>query len=127
MNICIANRGLSALKFIISMREWLSNEPNAYNVRLFGFITPTDISCRYKYITLLDTPIYTDNEAIYTDMDDIIRNCQKNGITHLFPGWGYLSENEVFVQKLHEAGIVFLGPTFDNMHAIGNRQSTDIR
>ena len=85
MNICIANRGLSALKFIISMREWLSNEPNAYNIRLFGFITPTDISCRYKYITLLDTPIYTDNEAIYTDMDDIIRNCQKIGITHLFP------------------------------------------
>ncbi len=123
MNVCIANRGLSALKFIISMKEWLSNDPHAYNIRLFGFVTPTDISCRYKYITLLDTPIYTDNEKIYTDMDDIIKHCLKNGITHLFPGWGYLSENEVFVQKLHDAGIVFLGPTFDNMHAIGNKIS----
>ena len=121
-NILIANRGLPALKFILSIREWL-NEKSEYDVKLFGFVTPVDIASKYKYITLLDQTIYTDDDSIYTNIDNIIKYCKEYNIDSLFPGWGYLSENEYFVKALTENGIKFLGPTYENMCAIGNKIS----
>ena len=120
--ILIANRGLPALKFILSIREWLNESPNN-DVKLFGFVTPVDISSKYKYITLLDQTIYTDNDSIYTNIDEIVKYCKDYNIDSLFPGWGYLSENEHFVKALTDNGIQFLGPTYENMCAIGNKIS----
>lgn len=121
-NILIANRGLSALKFILSIKEWLS-ETNECNVKLFGFVTPIDMSSKYKYITMIDQAIYTDNSSIYTNIEEIIHFCKEYKINCLFPGWGYLSENEHFVKALTDSGILFLGPTYENMCAIGNKIS----
>ena len=75
-NILIANRGLSALKFILSIKEWLS-ETNECNVKLFGFVTPVDMSSKYKYITMIDQAIYTDNSSVYTNIDEIIHFCKE--------------------------------------------------
>ncbi len=121
-NILIANRGLSALKFILSIREWIS-DTNDIDVRLFGFVTPVDVSSKYKYITMLDQAIYIDNNSIYTNIDEIVRYCKEYDIHCVFPGWGYLSEDEHFVKALEDNGILFLGPTYENMHAIGNKIS----
>ena len=121
-NILIANRGLSALKFILGIREWLSDTDDVA-VRLFGFVTPVDVSSKYKYITMLDQAIYIDDNSIYTNVNDIIRYCKEYDIHCVFPGWGYLSEDECFVKALEDNGILFLGPTYENMHAIGNKIS----
>lgn len=121
-SILIANRGLPALKFIVSIREWL-NETNNLNIKLIGFVTPVDISSKYKYITMLDQAIYTDDETIYTNMEGIVRYCKEYNAQYLFPGWGYLSENEQFVKMLTDNNIGFLGPTYENMCAIGNKIS----
>ena len=83
-NILIANRGLSALKFILSIKEWLS-ETNEFNVKLFGFVTPVDMSSKYKYITMIDQAIYTDNSSVYTNIDEIIHLCKEYKINCLFP------------------------------------------
>ena len=122
-NVLIANRGLTALKFILSMKEWLSETNNIYDVKLFGFVTPVDMSSKYKYVTMLDQSIYTNNSSVYTNIDEIIHFCKEYKINCLFPGWGYLSENEQFVKALNENGILFLGPTYENMCAIGNKIS----
>jgi acetyl-CoA carboxylase / biotin carboxylase 1 len=135
-NILIANRGLTALKFILSMKEWLSETQleetqleetqlsgTHYNVKMFGFVTPVDMTSKYKYITMLDQAIYTDNNSVYTNIDEIIHFCKEYKINCLFPGWGYLSENEHFVKALNKNGILFLGPTYENMCAIGNKIS----
>lgn len=121
-NVLIANRGLSALKFIISIREWLVDKDDC-NLKIFGFATPVDISSKYKYITMLDQAIYTDDSSVYTNIDSIVRYCKEYEIHCVFPGWGYLSENEHFVKALTENGILFMGPTYENMHAIGNKIS----
>ena len=120
-NVLIANRGLSALKFIISIREWLVGQET--QLKIFGFATPVDISSKYKYITLLDQAIYTDDSSVYTNIDSIVRYCREYDIHCVFPGWGYLSENEHFVKALTDNGILFMGPTYENMHAIGNKIS----
>lgn len=121
-NILVANRGLSALKFIVSMKEWMS-ETDRNDIKFFGFVTPVDISSKYKYIPMLDQAIYTDNSSVYTNIDEIIMFCREYDINCLFPGWGYLSENEHFVKSLTDSGILFLGPTYENMCAIGNKIS----
>lgn len=121
MNILIANRGLSALKFIISMREFACDSD--IQIKLFGFVSPVDMSSKYKYITMLDQAIYTEDSSIYTNQASILRFCKEYQIHCLFPGWGYLSENEDFVQLLTDNGVLFLGPTYENMRAIGNKIS----
>ena len=78
-NILIANRGLPALKFILSIKEWLT-ETDEYDVKLFGFVTPVDTSSKYKYITMLDQAIYTNDNSIYTNIDDIIQYCKEYNI-----------------------------------------------
>ena len=45
----------------------------------------------------------------YLDMDDIIRIAKKTGADAIHPGYGFLSENEVFAQKCADAGITFIG------------------
>jgi biotin carboxylase len=122
-NILIANRGLPALKFIISMKEWIIYDSKYKDIQIFGFVTPIDISSKYKYITLLDQAIYTEDNSIYTDISKIIEYCKQYNIHAVFPGWGYLSENEMFVKALTDNNILFIGPTYKNMCAIGNKIS----
>jgi biotin carboxylase/acetyl-CoA carboxylase carboxyltransferase component/biotin carboxyl carrier protein len=122
-NILIVNRGLPALKFIISMKEWIIYYSKYKDVQMFGFVTPIDISSKYKYITLLDQAIYTEDNSIYTNISGIIAYCKQYNIHAVFPGWGYLSENETFVKALTDNNILFIGPTYENMCAIGNKIS----
>ncbi len=52
----------------------------------------------------------------YLLADKIIDACRKTGAQAVHPGFGFLSENQGFAQRLKDEGIVFIGP---NPHAIG--------
>ena len=127
INILICNRGLSALKFIISLKDWLINDLDAcnqYQFKLFGFVSNVDLQTQYKYIGLLDQQIYVaDNNNIYMDITKIIDYCKEYNINMVFPGWGYLSENNNFVEELEINNIIFIGPTSKSMKLIGNKIS----
>ena len=51
----------------------------------------------------------------YLVIDKILQACRETGAEAVHPGYGFLSENAVFAERLAEAGIVFIGP---NVHAI---------
>lgn len=51
----------------------------------------------------------------YLVIDNIVNACLDKGADAVHPGYGFLSENAVFAQRLHDAGIAFIGP---NIHAI---------
>ena len=51
----------------------------------------------------------------YLDIDKILQACRDTGAEAVHPGYGFLSENAVFAEKLAEAGLAFIGP---NTHAI---------
>ena len=59
--------------------------------------------------------------AAYLDMDDIVATALKNGVQAVHPGYGFLSENPLFNQKLEDAGIVFVGPTPKNLIEFGDK------
>ena len=49
----------------------------------------------------------------------IIRTLHSMGIQAIHPGYGFLSENPGFVNRCEAAGVVFLGPTPEQMEAFG--------
>lgn len=61
--------------------------------------------------------------AAYLDIDTIVSLCVQNGVEAVHPGYGFLSENAGFAEKLEAAGVKFVGPTVDNLNTFGDKVS----
>ncbi len=59
----------------------------------------------------------------YLNYRKIIEVAKKAGVDAIHPGYGFLSENPIFARACKEAGIVFIGPTPENMEAMGDKLS----
>ncbi|MCE9661326.1 MAG: acetyl/propionyl/methylcrotonyl-CoA carboxylase subunit alpha [Burkholderiales bacterium] len=57
----------------------------------------------------------------YLSMDRIIAACKQTGAEAVHPGYGFLSENEVFARRVEEEGIVFIGPKHASIAAMGDK------
>ncbi|WP_017868274.1 biotin carboxylase N-terminal domain-containing protein, partial [Ligilactobacillus pobuzihii] len=57
----------------------------------------------------------------YLDIDDIIHVAKMTGADAIHPGYGFLAENEEFARSCQEAGIIFIGPTVEQLHIFGDK------
>ncbi|MBB5278561.1 urea carboxylase [Rhizobium rosettiformans] len=55
----------------------------------------------------------------YLNVDAVIAACRETGAQAVHPGYGFLSENIGFAERLKAEGITFIGPTPDNISAFG--------
>jgi urea carboxylase len=55
----------------------------------------------------------------YLRIDAILDACRRTGAQAVHPGYGFLSENAGFAERLAAAGITFIGPTPDQLKAFG--------
>jgi urea carboxylase len=55
----------------------------------------------------------------YLNQDKILAIATQTGATAIHPGYGFLSENAEFEKKCTEHGILFLGPTSDQLTVFG--------
>ncbi|MBB5049552.1 urea carboxylase [Rhodopseudomonas rhenobacensis] len=55
----------------------------------------------------------------YLNIDAIIKACRETGAQAVHPGYGFLSENRGFAERLAEHGIVFIGPRPEHLDAFG--------
>jgi urea carboxylase len=55
----------------------------------------------------------------YLDVEAVIAACKKTGAEAIHPGYGFLSENIGFAERLAAEGIVFIGPTPENIADFG--------
>lgn len=55
----------------------------------------------------------------YLNIDAIIAACLKTGAQAVHPGYGFLSENRLFAEKLAQHGIAFIGPRPEHLDAFG--------
>jgi len=57
----------------------------------------------------------------YLVMNRIIQACKDTDAQAVHPGYGFLSENEQFARRCEEEGIVFIGPKYQSIAAMGDK------
>ncbi len=57
----------------------------------------------------------------YLKGDLIIEIAKKIGVDGIHPGYGFLSENAVFAQKVTDAGMIFIGPRPHSIEVMGSK------
>jgi acetyl-CoA carboxylase biotin carboxylase subunit len=57
----------------------------------------------------------------YLVAEKIIQACQELQVDAIHPGYGFLSENSSFAQKVAEAGIIFVGPSPESIEVMGSK------
>ncbi|KAJ3905646.1 carbamoyl-phosphate synthase L chain, ATP binding domain-containing protein [Lentinula edodes] len=60
----------------------------------------------------------------YLKMDKIIDVCHLSGAQAVHPGYGFLSENAKFAERLSEEGIVFIGPPASAIISMGSKSES---
>ncbi len=60
-------------------------------------------------------------EETYLNIPKIIDAARTTGADGIHPGYGFLSENPQFARACNEAHITFIGPTPENMEALGDK------
>ncbi|CAL8577334.1 hypothetical protein XPA_003164 [Xanthoria parietina] len=110
-SILIANRGEIALR--------VGRTASQYGIKCTTIYTDPDAKSQHALsspfsINLGDTSAYLDGERI-------IRAAKDNGCLGIHPGYGFLSENSTFARKCVEAGLVFIGPPWEAIEAMGNK------
>jgi acetyl-CoA carboxylase biotin carboxylase subunit len=57
----------------------------------------------------------------YLNIPNILSAAIVTGADAIHPGYGFLSENPVFAEMVRDHGLVFIGPTPENMRALGDK------
>lgn len=57
----------------------------------------------------------------YLNIDKIVEVVKESGAEAVHPGYGFLSENAAFVQRLEQEGITFIGPPASAIDAMGSK------
>jgi acetyl/propionyl-CoA carboxylase alpha subunit len=59
--------------------------------------------------------------ASYLDIEAIVSAAIETGADAVHPGYGFLSENASFAQRLAEEGITFIGPSPESLRLLGDK------
>ncbi len=112
--ILVANRGEIALRIMRTIRRM--------GIQCVAVYSEADRNAPHvlfadEAVCLGEAP----SAKSYLDGDKIIRFCKELGVDGIHPGYGFLSENADFAQKVTDAGITFIGPGPDAMRIMGSK------
>ena len=114
--ILIANRGEIAIRITRACREM-----GIGSVAVFS-----DADRESLHVFLADQAYNigpAPSKESYLNFRKIIQVALESGADAIHPGYGFLSENTTFAKACKEAGITFIGPTPENIDAMGDKLS----
>ena len=112
--ILIANRGEIACRIVKTARRM--------GIATVAVYSEADRDARH--VRLADEAVLIGpppSRESYLSMDRIIDACKQTGAQAVHPGYGFLSENEVFARRVEQEGIVFIGPKHHSIAAMGDK------
>ena len=110
--VLIANRGAIACRIIRTLR--------AMGIASVAVFSEADAGSRHVALADEAVPIGpAPASESYLDVEAILAAAKATGAEAIHPGYGFLSENTGFAEACDRAGIVFIGPTQDNIRAFG--------
>src|SRR3954465_3114790 len=110
--VLIANRGAIACRIIRTLRRMGVKSVAVYS----------DADAHALHVQQADEAVHLGPAPAaqsYLDADKIIAAAKATGAQAIHPGYGFLSENPAFADACAAAGIVFIGPTGDQMRMFG--------
>ena len=114
--ILIANRGEIALRVMRSAREM-----GIKTVAVFSEADRNALHVRYADESVCIGPAPSNQS--YLVIDNILEACRITGAEAIHPGYGFLSENAEFARRVHQAGLILIGPSPEAMEMMGNKLS----
>jgi hypothetical protein len=114
--ILIANRGEIALRIQRACRE----------MDVKSVVVYSEADRDAKYVKLADEAVCIGPAASaqsYLNMPAIIATAEVTDAEAIHPGYGFLSENADFAERVERSGFVFIGPTPDAIRTMGDKVS----
>ena len=114
--ILIANRGEIALRVQRACRE----------LGIKAVVVYSEADRDAKYVKLADEAVCIGpppSAQSYLNMPAIIATAEVTDAEAIHPGYGFLSENADFAERVERSGFVFIGPTADCIRTMGDKVS----
>ncbi|MDQ2989063.1 MAG: acetyl-CoA carboxylase biotin carboxylase subunit [Pseudomonadota bacterium] len=114
--ILIANRGEIALRIQRACRE----------MGIKTVVVHSEADKDAKYVKLADESVCIGPAASslsYLNMPAIISAAEVTDAEAIHPGYGFLSENADFAERVEKSGFVFIGPRSDSIRLMGDKVS----
>jgi acetyl-CoA carboxylase biotin carboxylase subunit len=114
--ILIANRGEIALRIQRACRE----------LGIRTVVVHSEADTEAKYVKLADESVCigpAPSRDSYLNIPAIIAAAEVTDAEAIHPGYGFLSENADFAEKVEGSGFVFIGPRPENIRLMGDKVS----
>ena len=114
--IVIANRGEIALRVLRACRE--------LGIRTVAVHSTADREL--KHVRLADESVCIgppDAAQSYLDIPAVLSAAEVTDAVAVHPGYGFLSENADFAERVEQSGFVFIGPSPDTIRLMGDKIS----
>ncbi|MFM7850277.1 MAG: acetyl-CoA carboxylase biotin carboxylase subunit [Rubrivivax sp.] len=114
--ILIANRGEIALRIQRACRE----------MGIKSVVVYSEADREAKYVKLADEAVCigpAPSAQSYLHMPAIISTAEVTDAEAIHPGYGFLSENADFAERVEKSGFVFIGPTPEAIRIMGDKVS----
>jgi acetyl-CoA carboxylase, biotin carboxylase subunit len=114
--ILIANRGEIALRIQRACRE----------LGIRTVVVHSEADREAKYVKLADESVCigpAPSAQSYLNVPAIIAAAEVTDAEAIHPGYGFLSENADFAEKVEKSGFVFIGPRPENIRLMGDKVS----
>jgi acetyl-CoA carboxylase, biotin carboxylase subunit len=114
--ILIANRGEIALRIQRACRE----------LGVKSVVVYSEADREAKYVKLADEAVCigpAPSAQSYLNMPAIIATAEVTDAEAIHPGYGFLSENADFADRVEQSGFKFIGPTGDSIRIMGDKVS----
>ena len=112
--ILIANRGEIALRIQRACRE----------MGIKAVVVYSEAYRDAKYVKLADEAVCIcppPSAQSYINMPAIISTAEVTDAEAIHPGYGFLSENADFAERVEKSGFVFIGPAPENIRTMGDK------
>lgn len=112
--VLIANRGVPAVRIMHTCRDRKIKTVAVYS-------TPDRLA---QHVVMADTAYHIGSalpSESYLNFDNIISAALQAKADAVHPGWGFLSENDRFADRVIEAGLVWIGPPPEAIRAMGDK------
>ena len=114
--ILIANRGEIALRIQRACRE----------MGIKTVVVHSEADTEAKYVKLADESVCigpAPSRESYLNIPAIISAAEVTDSEAIHPGYGFLSENADFAERVEKSGFVFIGPRPDSIRVMGDKVS----